>query len=194
MIYQYRTCLDFYDEEMMEKCLSWFPVERVDNILKISNLQGRREKVAAYVLLVDMLKEEGLLRDLPRIVYAENGKPFLANYPDVHFNMSHCRNAVAVALHDAPVGIDVESRRSVSRAVVERVCCRQELSVIDAAVDPEMEFLRLWTQKEALLKCTGVGIRDNMRDILVGNTEYQIITEELPAVEGFVSVCCSLFG
>lgn len=178
----------------MEKCLSWFPVERVDNILRISNLQGRREKVAAYVLLVDMLKEEGLLRDLPRIVYAENGKPFLANYPDVHFNMSHCRNAVAVALHDAPVGIDVESRRSVSRAVVERVCCRQELSVIDAAVDPEMEFLRLWTQKEALLKCTGVGIRDNMRDILVGNTEYQIITEELPAVEGFVSVCCSLFG
>ena len=146
--------------------------------------------MAAYVLLVDMLKEEGLLREFPKVGYAENGKPFLSNYPDVHFNMSHCKNAVAVALHDAPVGIDVECRRSISRALMERVCCREELSVIEAAEDAEMEFLRLWTQKEALLKCTGAGIRDDMRDILVENVKYQIITEELPAVEGFVSVCC----
>lgn len=189
MIYQYRICLDVYDEEMIEKCLSWFPAERVDNILKISHLQGRKEKVAAYILLVDMLKEEGLLLDLPLIGYAENGKPFLFNYPDVHFNMSHCKNAVAVAIHDAPVGIDVECKRNISRAVMERVCCPQELAMIDAAADAESEFLRVWTQKEALLKCTGAGIRDDMRDILVQNGEYQIITEPLPEGRGFVSVC-----
>lgn len=189
MIYQYRICLDVYDEEMIEKSLSWFPAERVDNILKMKTLQGRREKVAAYILLVDMLREEGLLRELPLVRYAENGKPYLANYPDIHFNMSHCKCAVAVALHDAPVGIDVECQRNVGRAVMERVCCEQELALIDAAADGEMEFLRIWTQKEALLKCTGDGIRDDLRNVLTQNLNYQIVTKPLPHNVGFVSVC-----
>ena len=105
MIYRVDTSIERYDERKIAECLSWFPQERVDNVLKINHAQGRREKVAAYVLLVEMMRERSLLQELPLVGYAENGKPFLQNYPELHFNMSHCKRAVAVALHDAPVGI-----------------------------------------------------------------------------------------
>ena len=192
MIYRYRAGLEQYDEAKMAECLSWFPQERVDNILKINHIQGRREKVAAYVLLVEMMRERSLLHDFPLVDYAENGKPFLQNYPDLHFNMSHCKRAVAVALHDAPVGIDVECRRRVSQALMERVCSVVERETVCSAADPELAFIRLWTRKEALLKCTGVGIREDLRNVLSYCIDYKIITEYIAEIDGYLSVCVKI--
>lgn len=189
MIYRVDTSIEQYDEHKIAECLSWFPQERLDNILKINHLQGRREKVAAYELLVEMMREEGCLEQWPLFHYDENGKPRLSNYPDLHFNISHCKKAVAVALHDAEVGIDVECRRAVSQALMERVCCAEELSLIRSSADAELEFIRLWTRKEALLKCTGVGIREDLRNILSYYSDYKIITEYIAEIDGYLSVC-----
>ena len=189
MIYRVDTSIERYDERKIAECLSWFPQERVDNVLKINHAQGRREKVAAYVLLVEMMRERSFLQELPLVGYAENGKPFLQNYPDLHFNMSHCKRAVAVALHDAPVGIDVECRRRVSQALMERVCSAGEREFVCSAADPELAFIRLWTRKEALLKCTGVGIREDLRHLLIDTAGYEIVTASLSEIDGFVSVC-----
>ena len=41
-----------------------------------------------------------------------------------------------------------------------------EQALIRESDDPQRTFLRLWTQKEAVLKRLGTGIRDDMRDIL----------------------------
>lgn len=189
MIYRVDTSIEQYDEHKIAECLSWFPQERVDNILKISHVQGRREKVAAYVLLVEMMREEGWLAQLPIFHYDENGKPRLANYPHLHFNISHCKKAVAVALHDAEVGIDVECRRAVSQALMERVCCPEELSLICSSSDTELEFIRLWTRKEALLKCMGQGIREDLRNVLSYYVDYKINTEYIAEIDGYLSVC-----
>lgn len=189
MIYRVDTSLEQYDEHKIAECLSWFPQERVDNILKINHIQGRREKVAAYVLLVEMMREGNLLQELPMVGYAENGKPFLQNYPDLHFNMSHCKKAVAVALHNAEVGIDVECRRAVSQALMERVCSVGEQEIIRMAADPELEFIRLWTRKEALLKYMGVGIREDLRNVISYYIDYKIITEYISEIDGYLSVC-----
>lgn len=192
MIYRYRAGLEQYDETKMAECLSWFPQERVDNILKINHIQGRREKVAAYELLVEMMREKGCLEQWPVFQYDENGKPHLSNYSGLHFNISHCKKAVAVALHDSEVGIDVECRRAVSQALMERVCCEEELSLIRSSAYAELEFIRLWTRKEALLKCTGVGIREDLRNILSHYVDYKIITEYIGEIDGYLSVCVKI--
>lgn len=192
MIYRYRAGLEKYDAAKMAECLSWFPQERVDNILKINHIQGRREKAATYELLVEMMREEGCLKQLPVFHYDEDGKPRLSNYSGLHFNISHCKKAVAVALHHAEVGIDIECRRAVSQALMERVCCEEELSRIRSSADAELEFLRLWTRKEALLKCTGVGIRKDLRNVLSYCIDYKIITEYIAEIDGYLSVCVKI--
>lgn len=39
--------------------------------------------------------------------YTGHGKPYLLNYPDVHFNISHSGEYVACAVADSPVGVDI---------------------------------------------------------------------------------------
>lgn len=85
---------------------------------------------------------------------------YLPGHPGLAVSISHCRQAVAVALNPAgSIGIDIECRRKINPELIRRVCTRQEQAAILASDDPEMEFLRYWTRKEAVLKCRGTGIR-----------------------------------
>lgn len=158
--------LSLYDDAYIEQCLEGFPPHLSDKIRHISSATRRRERVAARHLLAEGLRQMGLYREFPDVEYDNNGKPFLANYNGIHFNLSHCREYVAVAIDScSPVGIDVESRRRVSPSLVKRVCSEAEQKMIATAADPDMEFLRLWTRKEAWLKYTGTGIVEPLANV-----------------------------
>lgn len=89
-----------------------------------------------------------------------HGAPYLPSHPDLHVSLSHCRTAVAAAVsRRGPVGIDVECRRRVSDGLMQRVCSPAELASLRESDDPVMAFLRLWTRKEAVLKCRRTGIQ-----------------------------------
>jgi len=132
---------------------------------------GRFACLKSYIMLSEMtgLKDFGF-------EYGEFGKPSIKGHPEIHFNISHCRKAIAVAVSDCPVGIDVESDRNISDGLVERVMNPVEQSAIRGAASQQQEFLRLWTRKEAVLKLRGTGIVDNMSDVLNG-TELVSTTE-----------------
>lgn len=116
--------------------------------------QRQREQAQAYEMLCR------LVGGRPRLEHDDNGAPYLPEHPAVYVSISHCRAAVAVAVSEGvAVGIDVESRRRVSRSLVKRVCTEEERKAIKRAADPEMEFLRCWTRKEAVLKMRRTGIQ-----------------------------------
>ena len=189
--------LDSFGGEVMDGCHEWLPPGMAEAVGQIANPTRRREKVAAYCLLVEGLKQMGLYERLPLIEYADSGKPYLANYEGLHFNLSHCRSHVAVAIDEhTPVGIDVESRRKFSASLIRRVCSAAEQKLIAEAADPDMEFLRLWTRKEAYLKYTGTGIVEPLANvpphITIHNSQFtihKIETHPLPDGDGWVSVC-----
>lgn len=94
------------------------------------------------------------------VAYRDSGAPYLPEHPDLYISISHCRTAVAVAVSDSgPVGIDIECRRRIGDGLVHRVCTPAECDAVDHSNDPTMTFLRLWTRKEAVLKCRGTGIK-----------------------------------
>lgn len=88
----------------------------------------------------------------------EYGKPYLLNYPNIHFNISHSGYYVACAVSDKPVGIDIQKITDYNPAVAKRVCIKRELEQIEYSADKSSEFIKLWTQKEAVLKMRGIGI------------------------------------
>ena len=91
----------------------FLPPERQDRI-KTS------EPLCACALLCRALHELYGLEDLPQLSYGEHGKPYFASHPDVHFSLSHTRGAALLAVHNEPIGADIECLRPVSGAMRDR--------------------------------------------------------------------------
>lgn len=100
-----------------------------------------------------------------------NGKPYLSMPgPVVHFNLSHCDDAAAVAVcRTAEVGIDIERVRPVRNGLARRYFSQVEASGLEALPEAECleSFFRCWTRKEAFLKATGEGIRRGLDSFCV---------------------------
>ncbi len=90
----------------------------------------------------------------PALAKGKNGKPYFAEFPDHHFNLSHSGGWVACALSDCPVGIDIQGVRR--NSPVRRKLTPQEQDWLQG--QPEGAFTALWVKKEAYLKCTGAGL------------------------------------
>lgn len=160
----------------LEAALLELSPERREQALRYRHELGRRQCALAYLLLKRALHEGYGITGNPRFNYGEHGKPLLADYPDIHFSLSHCREAVACAVSDRPVGIDVESIGRYREQLAAYTMSEDERAAIAAAASPEVAFTRLWTMKEALLKCSGQGIVDGLKTVLEGVDENLFTT------------------
>ena len=113
----------------------------------------------------------------PLFLYNEYGAPRLEYGP--YFSISHCKHAIAVAISEKPIGIDIEHIRAAKPELVERTMNEQEQNEIWAAASPDIAFTRLWTQKEAVLKMQGTGILsiDGMKNTLVALEHVDLQTK-----------------
>lgn len=175
-------------EKITERELSYIierlPEWRRAQMYRFKHLQGQKECAISYDLLCQGLRERG--HDvLPTFVYGQNGKPTLMELPDVHFNLSHCRVAVACAVSDEEVGIDVEVLGRYKPTLARHTMNAEELQEIANADSPDIAFTRLWTMKEAYAKLTGEGLTTNVRELLSHSSN--IIYKTIVSVEkGYV--------
>ena len=125
--------------------------------------QGKKECTMAYQLLCQMLREDYGITAPPAFAYGEHKKPYLIDYPYIHFNLSHTKKAIACIVSDKPCGIDVESLGRYNERIARYCMCDEEMEQINASHDKDVAFISLWTKKEALLKLTGEGITDDLK-------------------------------
>lgn len=157
--------------------------QRMAQTMKFKHELGRRQCVASYLLLKEALSSEYGIEENPLFDYLEGGKPVLRNNPDIHFNISHCRIAVAVAVSDEPIGIDIETIRPYKDDLARHVLSDSEYESVVSSSKPDVEFIKLWTRKEAVLKLSGEGIRRDLRTLLTGLENTETIVDE---VKGYV--------
>ena len=98
-------------EEQTERLLASLPEWRRAAALKFTHQQGRRECAAGYVELLRALRLRFGIDGMPAFAYNEHGKPFLEDWPDIHFSISHCKAAVGCLVSRHPCGLDIEHIR-----------------------------------------------------------------------------------
>jgi 4'-phosphopantetheinyl transferase len=157
----------------------------------VQEQDGRRWAQSHRVLRALLGSYLGLDGSALRFAAGEHGKPALdfstddSAHPRLSFNLSHSGDLALYAIAaTTPVGIDVETPRSVERLleIALRTFGPAESAQLEQLSDPEArrhEFLRMWTRHEAKLKCLGTGIggaplaagapRPWTRDLAMGN-------------------------
>ena len=140
--------------------------QRRDEALRYKHLFGQFACLKSWLMLNDLLRPMGI-RDL-EMVYNDHGKPSLKHYPEVHFNLSHCKSGIAVVVDFSPVGIDIERYRENNLNLIKKTMNPAETAWIQASVSPTETFTQLWTQKEAVVKLRGTGIATDLHHVLNG--------------------------
>ncbi|MBR5060762.1 MAG: 4'-phosphopantetheinyl transferase superfamily protein [Prevotella sp.] len=160
--------------------------QRREYALRYRKEQDRRLCLSAYLLLQKALQEAYGIIEPPIFSFTPQGKPFLKDHSNIHFNLSHCRQAAVCVVSHRPVGIDIESIDAYDPELIAATMSDKEQDMIAKASSPPLAFIRLWTQKESLLKFLGQGLAaESLRSILDIDIPHRFITHENVAL-GYV--------
>lgn len=173
-----RDDLDRLTGDDVEHMLTLLPSWRHEKALRYKYEQGRKECACAYLLLCEALREGYGVEEQPAFIVGEHGKPRMPMHPDIHFNLSHCKHAVACVVADHPVGVDIECIGRYNESLARHVLNDQEFALVQQASDVQLAFIRYWTQKEAIVKLTGRGIDDDLKNLLIKYKDVSLYTEE----------------
>lgn len=150
------------DLSTLQFLLQFSPADKQQRILRQRVKQNADNMATGGALVRYMLWKYLHVPPEAQIAYGEFGKPYLLDYPEVHFNISHSGQYVACAVGSKPVGIDVQIITPYRPDVAMRVCSTSELAQINASSNQAAEFTKIWTKKEACAKRTGLGIANSL--------------------------------
>jgi 4'-phosphopantetheinyl transferase len=126
---------------------------------KRKNIQGHNVKEEKDRMLVGDILVKYVLKtkySIPmsnlNIQLGELGKPYLPDFPHIHFNISHSGNYVVCAFSESPVGIDIQTIMTYKEKIARRVLSPEKVRKIEESNNPDLLFTRYWAEKEALLK------------------------------------------
>ena len=157
-------------DELLAVWYANMPSARRQRCDRFRSEADRRRCIMAYALLVHALRDTGIsCTDTLDMREGADGKPSIADIP-VEFNTSHAGERVAVSVSPAQVGCDVECRNDNGLRVAKRFFSPEEYAFLESLKEEGMqrvEFTKLWTMKESVIKCCGEGIRRVLSDFSV---------------------------
>lgn len=126
-----------------------------------------------------------------RINSAEYGKPYLVDYPDFAFNLSHTANKMVLATgYNCELGVDIEQckPRKTLAALVEKCFAEEEKAYWQQLPQSQqtLAFYQFWTRKEAFVKATGRGIALGLNQCVI-NPENPLALLRIPDAFGQAS-------
>ncbi len=170
------------------KMLDLVGEEKRDKISTIIRSENQFQTLIAEVLLRVILCTRFGFQNKSLVFERDlNGKPFISEIP-VHFNISHSKNQVAVAVSCKNIGVDLEKIRDVNVKLTDRYFTENEKEYINVDTTCwQTRFFEVWTKKEAILKRSGLGLRVELNKL--ETFEYEFV--KTYNVDEFVlSVCC----
>jgi len=156
--------------------ISLLNLEQKINAEKFKNRERKKEYVQIRYNLNQVLSGyTGIAPALLKYDRNASGKPFIGNQDtDIHFNLTHADFHFIIAVSRSPIGIDMEKRtREINGRdeIMDRYFHPEERREVHSSLNPDDAFLKIWTQKEAVVKAVGSGIYEDIQQL---NTVNQL--------------------
>lgn len=163
-----------------------FPSSRSEEIFACGSDKTKKEKYCAWKLLEYALFH-AFGKRIEEIAFAKSAQgKWTCDF--CHFSLSHSENAVAVALSDSPIGIDIEQIKPVKNRekVAKKILTEKELEEYQRLSINETQanafLLEIWTKKESVFKRGGIasfipnhicaGETTQTKKVLLADKEY----------------------
>lgn len=188
MLYRIFDDMTQCSEQEVTRLLPLVSAQRREQALRYKHTFGQYCCLQSYKMLCELLAEWSRVHQLPInqqpiFLYNDYGAPYIEGGP--HFSISHCKRGIAVAVSENPIGIDIESIRTFKPELMRKTMNEDEQLRITSSAIPEVEFIRFWTQKEALLKLQGTGIISDLHHVLT-HAQDVFWTEISPLDKGYI--------
>jgi len=113
--------------------------------------------------------------------YNSYGKPYLTDYPEISFNLSHSRLAVALILNQGNnlcLGIDVEAHQRQEKVIdlAFNFFSPEECKLLTKYPEEIRDkiFFKFWTLKESYIKAIGKGLSIDLNSFAFSSLEHNI--------------------
>ena len=182
VVYKYGSL----SEKKLELLLNKLPPARKERVENLTNNPVYREfLIVEYFIVIKKLK----LKNAGDFSYNELGKPFFEN-ARLNFSISHCNEILIVAFSKSNIGVDIQFLLPFKNEVAHLVCNDNEFDLIANSKNPDLEFTKLWTKKESIVKFYGGTLYQDTKNILPENCNVKVLTK---VKKGYaMSICLPL--
>ncbi|KSU88604.1 4'-phosphopantetheinyl transferase superfamily protein [Priestia flexa] len=166
------------DDDALNKIASQLSLAKQKQIKRFFHLED-----SYRTAIGELLVRYGLYRKynvIPKeLTFHKNkyGKPFVPEYPDFQYNISHSGEFVVCAVHDKSVGVDIEKVQSIDMNIAKGFFTEEEYKeVIKESENKITAFYRVWTLKESYIKATGEGMSRPLTSFQIQGKDEEPIT------------------
>lgn len=150
-------CLD--DISLYNKAYRFLSRSRKLKLSKYRNDLDKKLCMAAELLLKHALFVENHLNFNEELQYEfnNNQKPYIKNI-EINFNLSHSGKYCICVLDKCDIGCDIQTMADIKTDIAKRFFHPNEYDYLKLIKNNTKVFYRLWTLKEAFIKCVGGGL------------------------------------
>jgi len=138
------------------------PTERIEYLNRFQRKSDKILCAVSYLLFQYGLKKEFNIVLNSYWQKEKNGKPYLDNYNEINFNISHCCKGTVCLFDDYRCGIDIQDISEISEDIIDIICSKKEIDEIKSSANPKRKICILWTLKESYVKYSGKGLTDEI--------------------------------
>jgi 4'-phosphopantetheinyl transferase len=175
MVYlSYLRMLEPFSTQVFEDYLLQLPSAMQAKVCQFRRWEDSHTALMGKILLKEMASAYFNFPDiLDQISYSETKKPIVAG--SLSFNSSHSDDMVVCAIgENCRLGVDVEKIVDVDFTHLQDYMTESEWNQIQHAKDPNEDFLKYWTQKEAVIKADGRGLSIPIKEVEIQNSVVTI--------------------
>ncbi|GEM_PF-1317757 len=156
-LYQVKV-LDSIDDALINQAIYFLPPDIRKKIQSFYHKEDCIRSLLGYMMLKKVSPQFDQYAN--SLSFTKYGKPFIQNQDLFHFNISHSKRWVVLAVSKDEIGVDIEYIKPVCFDTMKGALTEEEYTKLQSLPKYEAEkyFYKIWTVKESFLKMIGIGL------------------------------------
>ncbi|MGO2236852.1 MAG: 4'-phosphopantetheinyl transferase family protein [Marinomonas sp.] len=149
--------VEMLSDDSLEYFLDALPADQKAKALELKSKKKKRDFIIGRMLLIHALLKKYSFRTIPSILEQPDKAPFVRSFKDIYLSISHSNYIVCCVLHECPIGIDIEYKKSRQNLAEKSSFFMsheelEELTMIIEETRQKEYFYQVWCTKEAVFK------------------------------------------